>query len=154
MGYDDVIRYAEIVKLALLGFVLLLALIKAIRRSRARVARRDLVVGIMSAVFVMVIGMVASDVVSWLYTAVLLALGLVIGLALGGVRPLVAWVVALCTVYFAIALMWDQGGSFAIGHAVLGLAAGMELGQAVMGKVRGGGPAPAPPAVPQPAPPA
>jgi len=138
MDFANLTQYVNYLRLGILALVALVAVIGAIRRSRPRAGRRDLLQGIVAVIAVGAMGAVASA-TSWPYVGVLFAVGLGIGLILGGVRPLVAWIGALAAIYFTMALLWDQGGSFAPGLAVLALSAGAALGQGVRGKMRAGG---------------
>jgi NAD/NADP transhydrogenase beta subunit len=133
VDFTDMTQYVNYVRLGILAVVILLAVIGAIRRSRPKAARRDLLIGILGVAAVAIMGAVASA-TSWLYVVVFLVVGLAIGFLLGGIRPLAAWIVVLTTVYFAMALLWDQGGSFAPGLGVLALGAGIPLGQGLRAK--------------------
>ena len=135
MSASTVTQYMDYILLGVLALIAVLAIIGAVRRSKPEAARRDLVHGIVSVAIVVVMGLVSSA-TSWLYAAVLFAVGLMIGALAGGIRPLVAWIIALATIYFAMGLLFDKGGSFAPALAVLALAAGASLGQGIRGKVR------------------
>jgi len=135
MSSSDLAQYVDYIRVGALALVALLAVITAFKRSQARTAPRDLVYGVLFAIVVVAMGVI-SPVTSWLYFAVLFAAGLVIGLLLGGVRPLIAWIGAFATIYFAMGLLFDQGGAFAPALAVFALGAAAALGQGISGKVR------------------
>lgn len=119
----DVFRYGIVALLAALG------IFAAIRRSRPKASRRDLMAGIVGLVVLVAIGLAASPAVVWLWTAGALVVGVGLGFALGSVRAPLAWVTAAAYVFVAIMALWGTGGAFAFGHAVLGLAVGFPLGQ-------------------------
>lgn len=128
MEFTDIASYVNYIRLAVLVLVAVIAAIAAMRRARPKAAKRDLANGIALVLVVLVMGIVGSA-TGWLYVAVFLVAGLVVGFLLGSVRPFVAWVSAFAQVYFAMALLWDAGGYFAAGLAVLAFAAGMSLAQ-------------------------
>ena len=142
MSTSDLAQYVNYVRLGILALVVLLAVFSAVKRSRRRdSARTDLAQGILGAVVVVVMGLVAGQATSWVWIAALFAIGLVLGLVLGRIRPLVAWIGAFATIYFMMALLWDQGGSLAPGLGMLALGtAGIPLGQAIRGPAGGGPP--------------
>ena len=135
MSTSDLTQYMNYILLAVLVLIAVLAVFGAIRRSKPEAARRDLLQGIVAVIVVVAMGFISSA-TSWAWVGVLLVVGLVIGLLLGGIRPLVAWIIALTTIYFAMGLLFDKGGSFAPALGMLALGAGASLGQGIRGKVR------------------
>jgi hypothetical protein len=138
MNTSDLSQYVDYARLAILVVVALLAALGAVRRSRPAAHRRDLAFGIGGALVVTAMGLVAPA-TSWAWVGAGVVVGFVLGVLFGRVRWLVAVIGALAVVYFAMALLWDTGGSFAPGLGMLALGGvGMPLGQAIRGPKKAG----------------
>jgi hypothetical protein len=108
--------------------VALLALISALRRSKARRTRRDLFFGIAGLV-VLAVAVVLGVPVNFMLAGGLLVVGVILGFAAGGVRPLTAWLTAISVVFATIMLLFGAPGAVGMGVAVLAFGVGMPLGQ-------------------------
>ncbi|MDA3936810.1 MAG: hypothetical protein PF636_08125 [Actinomycetota bacterium] len=132
MELADIGKYYDYMRYAVVAIVALFAVIVAVKRSKSRTARSDLIRGIIGIAVVVGMGAVAPA-TSWPLVAILLVVGVALGFALGGIRPLAAWIAMPMYVFAVIMLLWDQGGAFAVGLAVLALGAAIPIGQGVRG---------------------
>jgi|GEM_PF-3630547 len=144
MELTDVGRYYDYVRYAVVAIVALLAVISAVRRAKQRSDRADLVRGVLGLVAIVIMGVVASS-TSWALVAIMFVVGLAVGFMLGGLRPLVAWLAMPTTILAAILLLWDRGGAFAAGLAILAFGVAIPLGQGVRGMRAKGAPVSAKP---------
>lgn len=122
---------------ARIGAVVLVALLAvgaALRRSRAKAARRDAAFGIAGLIGVVAAVFLGGVSVSHLLAVGMLAVGSVVGFFLGGVRPLAAWLTAATFVFAAAMLLFAEPGAVAFGMSVLMFGVGIPLGQGLRPK--------------------
>jgi hypothetical protein len=100
------------IKVGLVLFGALVAVLAALRRMRPKAAKRDLLSGIPLLVLALVAGAGA-------------------GFVAAGIRPLVALTVALATAFLLVMAFFGEGGAFGIGVAVFAFAVGLQLGQGI-----------------------
>lgn len=132
MELADVGRFYDYVRYGVVAIVALLAVVSAVRRSKKRSVRADLVRGALGLVAIVIMGVVASA-TSWVLVAITLIVGVAVGFMLSGSRPLLAWLAMPTTILAAILLLWDRGGAFAAGLAILAFGVAIPLGQGVRG---------------------
>lgn len=121
------------VRFGLVLFVIVLAGIAALRRSRPEAARHDLLAGCLgtgAAVLAMVLAQSAADYVLF---GVALVAGLVVGFALSKLRPLLAGMSSLFVMFAAIMVLFGEPEAFAVGLAAFAFAMALPLGQGLRG---------------------
>lgn len=110
--------------------VSLLSLVVALRRSRAKASRWDLVFGAIGLVGVAGIAIMAGGSPAGLAVfAGASAAGIAIGVLLVAVRVPAALLTAVATAFAAVMVLFGEPGAQSVGVCVLGLGFGVPLGQ-------------------------
>ncbi len=121
------------VRFGLVLFVILLSGIAALRRSRPEAARHDLLVGVIGTAAALLATVLAQTATDYVLSGALLIAGLVVGFALSKIRPLIAGLSAIFTMFAAIMVLFGEPKAFAVGLAVFAFAMALPLGQGLRG---------------------
>lgn len=117
------------IRVVLVSVVALVAVVAALRRSRAKAAGRDLAVGVVVVLGAAGITVLTGPDVSYLLIGVALIAGVVVGFGVARVRLLVSLLLALSAVFMLIMGLFGEAKAYGIGVAVFAAGAGLQLGQ-------------------------
>ncbi len=135
---DDVGTLSYWVRFGLVVLVAVVSIIYAVRRTRSRVPRSDLVVGAVGLALLFGVALFVGLPIDAAIIGVLVVVGLALGWFAGGVRALIAWVTALAFVFAAVMLLFGLADAAALGASVLASGFAAPLGQGVRGLVGAG----------------
>jgi hypothetical protein len=121
------------VRFGLVLFVIVVAGIAALRRSRPEAARRDLLVGAIGTAMAVLAMAIAQMAVDYVLSGVFLIAGLVVGFALSKLRPLIAGLSAIFVMFAAIMVLFGEPEAFGVGLAVFAFSMALPLGQGLRG---------------------
>jgi hypothetical protein len=119
------IRFGAVMLIAALGIGL------ALRRSRPKVARFDLLFGLLGVGLAVALAVILGLEFSWALFGGLIVAGAAVGALASGRRALVAWLIPVAYVFAAIMILFGAGGAAALGFAVLGFGLALPLGQGI-----------------------
>ncbi len=132
---DDVGTLSYWVRFGLVVPVAVVSIIYAVRRTRSRVPRSDLVMGALGLALSLGIALFTGLPLDAAITGVLVVVGLALGWFAGGARALIAWMTALTFAFAAIMLLFGLAEAAALGASVLALGLAAPLGQGARGFV-------------------
>jgi hypothetical protein len=121
------------VRFGLVLFVIVVAGIGALRRSRPEAARHDLLVGGLGTAAAVLAMVLAQSAVDYVLSGLLFLAGLAVGFALSKLRPLVAGLSAIFMMFAAIMVLFGEPEAFAVGLAVFAFSMALPLGQGLRG---------------------
>ncbi len=119
------------IKVGLVLFGAVVAVLAALRRMRPKAAKRDMLSGIVAVVALVALVVLTRPEVSIPLLVLALVAGAGAGFIAAGIRPLVALTVALATAFLLMMAFFGEGGAFGIGVAVFAFAVGLQLGQGI-----------------------
>ncbi len=119
------IRFGAVMLIAALGIGL------ALRRSRPRAARFDLLFGLLGVGLAIALALVLGLEINWALFGGLVVAGTAVGALASGHRALVAWLIPAAYVFAAIMILFGAGGAAALGFAVLGFGLALPVGQGI-----------------------